>query len=81
MGALIGINNVGSADTAANVTVVNNYISIVPSFANDQIVKGIQDAGLSGNTFTADYNSVFGWRDGFWEQFFVGHPAGDNRSG
>ena len=59
MGALIGINNVGSADTAANVTVVNNYISIVPSFANDQTVKGIQDAGQSGNTFTADYNSVF----------------------
>src|SRR5213076_2700718 len=44
---------------AANVTIVNNFISIVPSFTNAQIVKGIQDAGLSGNTFTADFNSVF----------------------
>ena len=57
-GTLIGINSIGSAGNPANVTVVNNFISIVPSFTNDQIVKGIQDAGLSGNTFTADFNTV-----------------------
>ena len=58
-GTLIGINFVGGSGTAANVKIVNNFISIVPSFTNAQIVKGIQDDGLSGNTFTADYNSVF----------------------
>ena len=57
-GTLIGINSIGSSGNPANVTVVNNFISIVPSFPNAQIVKGIQDAGLSGNTFTADFNSV-----------------------
>ena len=56
---LLGINSIGSSGTAANVTIVNNFVSIVPLFTNAQIVKGIQDNGLSGNTFTADFNSVF----------------------
>ena len=58
-GTLIGINSIGSSGNPANVTVVNNFVSIVPSFTNAQIVKGIQDDGLSGNTFTADFNTVF----------------------
>src|SRR5205823_3914130 len=58
-GTLIGINFAGASGTAANVTLVNNFVSIVPQFTNAQVVKGIQDNGLSGNTFTADFNSVY----------------------
>src|SRR5207247_2327456 len=61
-GTLIGINFAGASGTAANVTLVNNFVSIVPQFTNAQVVKGIQHNGLSGNTFTADFTSYAGSR-------------------
>jgi hypothetical protein len=55
---LTGIIFNGASGTAASVTVANNFVSIVPAFANAQIVRGILDFGFGGNTFTGFYNSV-----------------------
>lgn len=55
---LIGIDYEGSSTLAGvGVTVVNNMISIVPAFSNDQIIRGLNDDGFGG-TFSAYYNTV-----------------------
>jgi len=58
-GTLIGIEFKGSSGNAAAVTLNNNQISIVPSFNNSQTIYGLRDDGFTGNTFTANYNSIF----------------------
>ncbi len=55
---LTGIVFNGGSGTAANVTVANNFVSIVPAFTNAQITRGILDFAFTGNTFTSFYNSV-----------------------
>lgn len=55
---LIGIVSTGSSGTAASVNIVNNMISIVPSFTNAQTIQGLRDFGFSGNTWNAYFNSV-----------------------
>ena len=56
---LSGIVFNGASGTPAAVTVVNNFVSIVPGFANAQVVRGIFDFAFGGNTFTAAYNSIY----------------------
>jgi len=57
-GVLTGIVFNGSSGTPATLTVVNNFISILPSFTNAQVVSGLKDFAFGGNTFNAYYNSV-----------------------
>ena len=54
-GTLTGIRYTG--DSTSSVTVANNQITLIPSFTNDQIIRGIDDVG-SGGTFTTVFNSV-----------------------
>lgn len=53
---LTGIEYNGSSGNSA--TLVNNQITIIPSFANNQNIFGIYDFGASGSTFNAYFNSV-----------------------
>ena len=55
--ALTGISFTGG--NGASVTLVNNQIALVPTFVNDQEIRGIQDAGGSGSTLNVYFNSVF----------------------
>jgi len=57
-GILQGINSSGSSGNPANVTIVNNLVSIVPAFTNAQVIHGIRDFGFSGNTFNSYFNTV-----------------------
>ncbi len=58
-GLIEGLEFDGASGGATNLTVVNNMISLAPTLATAQIVIGIQDFGFGGNTFTADFNSVY----------------------
>jgi hypothetical protein len=57
-GTLTGIQFGGSPGNPASVTIVNNMISIIPSFSNSQTIYGIRDYAYSGNTVTIDHNTV-----------------------
>jgi len=58
-GVIEGIEFDGASGGAANMTVVNNMVTLAPTLATAQSVIGIQDFAFGGNTFTANYNSVF----------------------
>jgi FG-GAP-like repeat len=58
-GRLVGIEYDGSSGNPASLTIVNNMISLVTSVATNQSVMGLFDFGFGGNTFTADYNSIY----------------------
>ena len=58
-GRIVGIEFDGGSGTPANVNIVNNMISLVTSVSTNQSVFGLFDFGFGGNTFTADYNSVY----------------------
>ncbi|MGI8918728.1 MAG: beta strand repeat-containing protein [Pyrinomonadaceae bacterium] len=57
-GTLTGIQSNGSSGNPANLSVVNNMVSIVPSFTNAQSIFGIRDFGFAGNTFSAYFNTA-----------------------
>lgn len=57
-GVLTGIVFNGASGTNATVTVVNNMVSLIPNFNNNQIIRGIFDFGFGGNTFNSYFNSV-----------------------
>ncbi len=57
-GTLTGIQFSGSLGNPAAVTIVNNMISIIPAFNNNQTIYGIRDFAYSGNTVTIDHNTV-----------------------
>ncbi|MBN8546804.1 MAG: hypothetical protein J0L60_11805 [Ignavibacteria bacterium] len=73
-GYLYGINNVGGSNSTSYI--VNNQISIIPGFTNDQGVYGIRDGNSTSTTSYVYYNSVYiggtgsgttstyGWDDG-----------------
>ncbi len=54
-----GVVYAGGSGTPSSITLSNNFVSIVPGFTNNQIVRGIVDFGFSGNSFAANYNSVY----------------------
>ena len=56
--AISGIEFDGTSGGTPSVTVVNNMVSIVPSFNNSQTVRGIYDFAYGGNTFNAYFNTV-----------------------
>lgn len=58
-GRLSGIESDGGNGTAASVTIVNNMVSISPTVSINQAIFGIFDFGFGGNTFIADFNSVY----------------------
>lgn len=58
-GTLIGITYSGSSGNPASITLTNNYVSIIPSFTNAQVIQAFRDFGFSGNTFNAYYNTVY----------------------
>jgi hypothetical protein len=57
-GALTGIVFNGVSGAPASLSVVNNMISIIPNFNNNQIIRGIYDFGFDTNVFTSHFNSV-----------------------
>ncbi|HEX8737036.1 MAG TPA: Calx-beta domain-containing protein, partial [Pyrinomonadaceae bacterium] len=57
-GVLTGILSNGSSGNPASLTIVNNMVSIIPSFTNAQNIFGIRDFGFAGNTFSSYFNSV-----------------------
>ncbi|MFL6209445.1 MAG: Calx-beta domain-containing protein [Pyrinomonadaceae bacterium] len=57
-GTLTGIQFTGSSGNPASVTVVNNQVTIIPSFTNAQTIRGIYDFAFGGNTYNQFYNSV-----------------------
>lgn len=58
-GVIEGIEFDGASGGAANLTVVNNMISLAPTVSTAQSVIGIQDFAFGGNTFSAYYNTVY----------------------
>jgi hypothetical protein len=58
-GVIEGVEFDGASATAAKLTLINNMITLAPTLATVQSVIGIQDFGFGGNTFTANYNSVY----------------------
>jgi hypothetical protein len=58
-GAVSGLIYQGGSAVPSSITLVNNFVSIVPAFTNNQIVRGIVDFGFGGNTFAANFNSVY----------------------
>jgi hypothetical protein len=59
-GAINGIGfNGGTGTPSASITIVNNMITLSPTVSTNQIIRGIFDFGFVGNTFTADYNSIY----------------------
>jgi hypothetical protein len=58
-GRLAGIEFDGSSGNPSVVTIVNNMISLVTTVATNQSIMGLFDFGFGGNTFTADFNSVY----------------------
>ncbi len=55
---MTGISFTGLNSVPASVTIINNMVTIIPDFTTNQQIYGISDAGYSGNTFNAYYNSV-----------------------
>lgn len=45
--------------TGGDVSLVNNQISIIPTYTNSQDIYGILDAGSSGDELYVDYNSLY----------------------
>ncbi len=60
-GPITGILFTGSSAGAGNtnVTVVNNMITIAPTVATTQVIRGLFDFGFASNVFTADFNSIY----------------------
>lgn len=58
-GVIEGVEFDGASGGAASVTVVNNFISLAPTLTTAQSITGIFDFGFGGNTFTANYNSIY----------------------
>ncbi len=58
-GRIIGIEFEGDAALPSSCVVVNNMVSIITQVATAQSVFGIFDFAFGGNTFTADYNTVY----------------------
>jgi hypothetical protein len=58
-GNIVGIEFNGANATAASLNIVNNMISLSTTVATNQTVIGLYDFGFGGNTFTADYNSIY----------------------
>jgi len=56
---LTGIQFQGASGMPASVTLENNMISLVPSFTNNQVVRGIYDFSFSANTLKLYYNSIY----------------------
>jgi hypothetical protein len=57
-GVLTGILFNGATAVPASLTVVNNMVSIVPNFTNNQNIFGIRDFGFATNVFNSYFNSV-----------------------
>lgn len=58
-GRIVGIEFDGGSATPATANIVNNMISLSTSVATVQSVFGLFDFGFGGNTFTADFNSIY----------------------
>lgn len=56
-GTLMGIYNFGGTNSVSYI--VNNQISIIPSFTNAQTIYGIRDYANSGDSNYVYYNSVY----------------------
>ena len=61
----------GVSGGTASVTLFNNMVSIVPPVATNQTVIGIQDNGYPGNSFSADYNSIYLGGPGLYTSSFA----------
>ncbi|HEX8738222.1 MAG TPA: Calx-beta domain-containing protein, partial [Pyrinomonadaceae bacterium] len=57
-GVLTGIQFTGVSGAPASLTVVNNMVSIIPNFTNNQSIFGIRDFGFATNVFTSYFNST-----------------------
>jgi hypothetical protein len=58
-GRIVGIEFEGDAALPSSCVVVNNMVTIITQVATAQSVFGIFDFAFGGNTFTADYNTVY----------------------
>jgi hypothetical protein len=79
---LIGIDFEGSSTLAGvAVTITNNMISIVPAFANDQIIRGLNDDSFGG-VFSAYFNTVLvgGTNTGLDDSWACSRETGANAS-
>ena len=58
-GQIVGLLSNGVSGGTPNLTLTNNFISIVPTVSTNQVIKGIHDFGFGGNIFTARYNTIY----------------------